>query len=86
MSDVMPSCCVVCCSSLHQYPWLTTARASSLQSGCAAVLAIMKLLKIHHVLVSDRDLLHGLMMDVVVSSDVEPIKPSGQNSRPSLKT
>eukprot|EP00775_Hariotina_reticulata_P008159 gene8161-8350_t len=36
--------------SLQQYPWLTADRGSSLQSGCAAILAIMKLLKIHHVL------------------------------------
>lgn len=61
---------LLCCRSLQQYPWLTAARGSSLQSGCAAILAIMKLLKIHHVLVSDRDLLHGLMMELLTSNAV----------------
>jgi hypothetical protein len=81
LAHVMPSCCLLCCSILQQYAWLTTARASSLQSGCAAILAIMKLLKVQDVLVSDRDLLHGLMMDMVLSNDVVPA-PCDQDARP----
>jgi hypothetical protein len=52
-------CC--CCRLLQQFPWLTAARAASLAPGCAGVLAVMRCLGVQGVLVSDCDLLDGVM-------------------------
>lgn len=55
-------CLCCCCRLLQDFPWLTAARASSLAAGCAGVLAVMRCLGAQSVLVSDADLLDGVML------------------------
>lgn len=54
---------------LAQHPWLTGERAASLQPGCAGILAIMHHLQVHDVLVSDADLLAGIVQSLATKED-----------------
>ncbi|KAF6251503.1 Ppx/GppA phosphatase family-domain-containing protein [Scenedesmus sp. NREL 46B-D3] len=49
---------------LQQYPWLTAARAATLVPGCAGLLAAMRHLVVQTLLVSDCDLLDGVMLQL----------------------
>lgn len=48
-------------------PWLTEARAQSMPAGCMGLLAVMEHLGVEQVLVSDRDLLDGLLAEMLHS-------------------
>ncbi len=52
---------VTLCRLLADYSWLTEARASSLLPGCAGILAVMQHFRAEQVLVSDSDLLDGVV-------------------------
>lgn len=50
---------------LHQvYPWLTQERLSALPAGCCGVMAVMEYLGASSMLVSDSDLVEGLLSSV----------------------
>lgn len=53
------------CSSSGCWPgWLTAARAATLAPGCAGLLAMMDLLGVDEVCVSDNDLLDGVVAEM----------------------
>ncbi|EFJ48452.1 hypothetical protein VOLCADRAFT_90684 [Volvox carteri f. nagariensis] len=51
--------------SLQSYDWLTEARCRTLAAGCAGLLGVMEALGVDDVVVSDADLLDGLLYEML---------------------
>ena len=47
---------------MKELPWLTPKRAGSMPAGCAVLVAVLKWLERDAALISDRDLLDGVVM------------------------
>ncbi|GLC34435.1 hypothetical protein PLESTB_000729100 [Pleodorina starrii] len=52
-------------AALASYDWLTEARCRTLAAGCAGLLGVMAALGVDQVMVSDADLLDGLLADTL---------------------